>query len=137
MGIAAKGRGFAPRDRANGPGVIERDLLHRFAVRQLVGNHQQWRGHTHAIGGTSCELDEGRRRCAVRLVQRNRHAELTIIACHYRQRLAETANQQRIDTGSVLDLRQLRRHVAVSWIEGFVHHDGYAVGFGGDRALVA
>ena len=130
------------RDRLAGlllvsPGICNDNRFLRVAVRKLLG-HQQRRGRQpHAVGGGAGKVDELLRGDAVALIERQRDAELPVIAGHNRRPLAEARIYHGLHASLALDVGELRGHVAVARSVGFLVRDGDA-GLGRNRhALVA
>ncbi len=119
VGMAAEGRDIALVARLVVALVGRDDGLLRVAGRQQVGHQQGGCGQAHAVGGRARQLDVFLRSDAVRLVQRQRQADLAVVARDDRRALAEAGVQHRLRAAGA-DLRELRRHVGVGRAVGLV-----------------
>src|SRR5260221_5343418 len=107
------------RDRLAGlllvsPGICNDNRFLRVAVRELLG-HQQRRGRQpHAVGGGAGKVDELLRGDAVALIERQRDAELPVIAGHNRRPLAEARIYHGLHASPAPDVCELPGHVALA-----------------------
>ena len=83
--------------------VVDQHFLLRIAVRQFVGDQQRGGGQAHAFGGGAGEFDILLGADAMALIERQRDAELPVVARDRRRSLAEAGIDHGLNAGRGLD----------------------------------
>ena len=106
--------------------VAVQHLILRIGFRQLVRHQQRRGGQAQAVGGVAGQFQEAVGRDAVGLVERQINAQLVVVAGDDGRALPEVEVQDRLHALGAADAGQLRGHVGVLGVVGFVGDDLHA-----------